>query len=253
MITMGFDKKSKKLIEGMAKFESRWAEGLKKFTFAFVNAVKKEVESAGRALPDVDYSKLEVLWFGDELGFGIVLPESMKDLEPDELKSRAFVVQPKKDDPKLEILQRYSPWPASLLPFVPSEAEAILVARKVSDAELSARETELKSDSELQTDLSGVGLTLSQRNRSTLGVKVYEDVGWLVLRAEFGLSGMQQVKHWRPALSLRSDERFMKSIADGFFEHVLGTDPNKLKQAIERGGPESGLPVIFRFQKGLGF
>lgn len=254
MITIALDKKTKRFMKQLDGFERRWRTGLGRFTYHFAAEVKRRVEASG-SRTGVDYAKLEVRWFQDLDGynsFAVLLPESARELTADEVKIHALYVLPAHDDPKLGLLAKYSPWPADMIPFVPGPSDAQLVSRKVSAEEIAVRTTDLQNDSELITQMKGLGLEFNTSPRASLGAPVSEDLAWTVLRHEFGLQGEPMVQHWRKSLKAGDDSRLIHDLTEGFLKWVVEGDARGLAGAEFKSGSDAALPVIFRFQDGLG-
>jgi len=102
----------------------------------------------------------------------------------------------------VDILTRYGPWPVDLVPVVPDPNEARVVARAVRSDEVGRLTTRiLRMKAQIESDLrragaNGVEVVSSRRSE---GLEVHDDIGYTVLRKEFGYMGKAE-SHWRPAL-----------------------------------------------------
>lgn len=256
MITIGLDPKTKKFMKDLKTFERRWNRGLERFAYAFADQVRERVRTAaGDRVKGVDYAQLEVLWFQEIDGFtsfAVVLPESARDLAADEMDRTALTILANQDDEKLLLLQKHSPWTTDLIPFVPAPTQAQVVTRRVSTDEIAALRAQLLSDQELAAQMSGLGLSFNKAARADLGRPVSEDLAWTVLRHEFGLSGEPMVLHWRRSLRTAKEQGYMEDLLDGFLEYVVQGDQRAIAAAKFKTGSTTSVPVMLKFQKGLG-
>jgi len=183
------------------------------FLLAMAAFVRREVE---RRAPDVRIGK-HMFPYAENLRIGIVdgassdmdavsiyFDNQKLMLDVDNMDGKALYFQSTDQSPKwVNVLMTYGPWPSHMVP-VPSEK---LHARVISR---NAREDELKALSDriyvrrgqIESDLrrAGAQKVSIEKTSNAVGVVVHEDVGYNILRAEFGYDGEQQVAHWRPAL-----------------------------------------------------
>jgi hypothetical protein len=256
MISIKLDTKTKALLKDLKTADRRWSVGLSRFTAAIAEQVRERVKSAaGQRVDGIDYAKLEIRWLHPEDGYQsyvLVLPDDESVLSGEKLKARAILVLSNGDSERAALLEQFSPWPPDLMPYVPGPSEAQLVSRLASSAELEERATALKEDKDLKKRMQELGLSFPQAPRGALDAPVREDLAWLVLRHEFGLGGLPAAAHWRPSLRHGSNKKMAMELADRFLRFVLRNDRRALREVAHRTGSNAWLPVIVRFQEGLG-
>lgn len=102
-------------------------------------------------------------------------------------------------DPKAAILGRHSPWTMTTLPFEPDRRIASITSRRVSEREVTKVEAMRRKDLPAITkQLADLGAPV-RKNKLLLSRRVSRDIGFEVLRREFGI-GARHHAHWRPAL-----------------------------------------------------
>ena len=109
----------------------------------------------------------------------------------------------------MEVLATYGPWPAFMVPVKVSKGDAVIISRKARQDEVEAFAERIYSRrGQIERKLRGAGAEDPQieSTENAVGVVVLEDVGYNVLRKEFGFDGEQQESHWRPALNVLKDE-----------------------------------------------
>lgn len=102
-------------------------------------------------------------------------------------------------DPAAVLLSKHNPWTMSTLPYEPTNRQATITARKVSEREIAKIQDMREADkAAVHDELIALGY---EPNRLTplLNRRVARDIAFEVLRQEFGIGG-QQSAHWRPAL-----------------------------------------------------
>ncbi len=113
------------------------------------------------------------------------------------------------------VLQRHGPWPTDMLPFHVHERQAKVVSRYAREDELNSLkgnllhkrdivEAELKMTKAPRSEIQGDEYNASSGN--AVGIVANDDIGYNVLRTEFGYDGNKQVSHWRPALRELGDQ-----------------------------------------------
>jgi len=109
----------------------------------------------------------------------------------------------KRVPPAVLILEKYSPWTLSLLPFVPEGRLAEVVSRRVRPAEVRAVEDRLKSDGrKWKRELDRAGYREDDKRKEKLrrSIRTVPDLAFEALRLEFGLNGGKTNPHWRPSI-----------------------------------------------------
>lgn len=117
----------------------------------------------------------------------------------------ALYVLPHRQAPGwVDVLTKWGPWPAELLPVKLETKHARVVSRTARPDEIRALTARLGSKrAEILSELEAAGAD-NPRIEVTMngvGTEVHEDIGHAVLRREFGMDGAQPRAHWRPALS----------------------------------------------------
>jgi hypothetical protein len=102
----------------------------------------------------------------------------------------------------VQTMMVYGPWPDYMIPIKPAPNEATVITRDARPDELQALEERImKARKEIEAELKSQGAPEPSFDRSdnASGVVVKEDIGYNILRKEFGLDGEAGVAHWRPA------------------------------------------------------
>lgn len=139
------------------------------------------------------------------------------------------------------VLARYGPWPARMLPVPMRPRDGKIISRTAREDEIRALTKRLIANkTEIETNLSNAGATNAkvQKSSAAVGVVVNEDIGYNVLRKEFGYDGSPQVSHWRPALGAvkkmipRVAEKFMTYLQTG--QEKIFDLPNDIKSVNKK-------------------
>ena len=145
-------------------------------------------------------------------------------------------------------MSRFGPWPASMIPMKVGAKDARLVSRNARPDEVDALAKRIYARrGEIEGNLQREGAPQFNISKGTnaVGSVVHEDVGYNVLRREFGWDGDQQEPHWRPAFRVLRDEvplvmekfiRYLETGQENVFEM-----PNKFGEisgAMLKGGEE---------------
>lgn len=132
-------------------------------------------------------------------------------------------VQPHKGSPKwVEVLRKYGPWPASLLPVPLATGDARVISRNMRPDEAKAFASRLgKAADAIVKELLAAGAKDPKMEQTNYGVGVVtkEDIGYAVLRREFGFDGEQPVSHWRPAIKETMDA--VPGVMEKFNQYML--------------------------------
>lgn len=198
------------------------------FLLSMASFVRKTVQSSAPdvKMGDKNFPYAEYLRIGlvqgaesDMDSVAIFFDNKKVVLEEGTMDGKALYFQPTRMSPKwVNVLMVYGPWPAHMVP-VPSER---LQARVISR---NAREDEIKALSDriyvnrgsIESDLrkAGAPVVSIDKTPNAIGIVVHEDVGYNILRTEFGYDGDKQVSHWRPAL------KKMKSVMPDLMKRYL--------------------------------
>lgn len=130
----------------------------------------------------------------------------------------------------VNVLMVYGPWPATMVPVPFDNMDAKVVSRNAREDEIKALAGRLYvKRGDIETDLRRAGATKVTIDKTPhgAGIVVHEDVGYNVLRAEFGFDGESQKAHWRPALKevkgkvpdlMKRYLMYLKTGRESFFE-----------------------------------
>lgn len=222
MPSVYFDRKAARLFTDMTEeWGERGAQGCAYLVLETAGLLRKAVQAKAPVLKfaggphgdDVDYAQeltIEVVGSGDDPTVALVYRNKKRvlneQLTVDKGAYTALYIIPRRSEkvPQwVRVMKRYNPWPAQLLPDKPPKGTARVVARKITKKE-NQDLTEIlfnqrfKIDQELRTG----GLhhkTLQFSSTAAQGLEVLDDVGYSILRAEFGWGG-PATPAWRPAV-----------------------------------------------------
>ena len=222
-----------------------------------VMAAEMLVEEIQSKAPDIDgyeyANDLEVmiLYSGDgewTEGVTITHPGQSRELTDDESDTVLFISPAPRSPAYVSVLQKYGPWPAPLMPVKLEPGQARVVSRRVSPSEAAyfTRNIEGKKR-RIEDDLRRSGLqdaSITQDNQGS-GTIVYSDLGFEVLRYEFGIH-QKQIRHWEPAL--RSLQIRMRDLGKKFVDFVSTGNEGVFSVARHDKVSLRALSDIQRFQ-----
>lgn len=125
-------------------------------------------------------------------------------LDAEDLRNMALFFRPHMGTAEwVKVLAMYGPWPGYLVPVDVTQRDARIISRTARPDELAALESRiLARRAEIVDALNRGGaknIDLRPSARAA-GLEVHEDLGWTVLRAEFGMGEVAGRAHWRPAI-----------------------------------------------------
>jgi hypothetical protein len=143
-------------------------------------------------------------------------------------RKTALVFIPRERSPKwVRVLGRYQPWPSYMVPTMPTSADAQVIARQITAREdQDLRDKIMNNRRRIEFELSDAGLRQSKIKTTTTpsdSVDVVDDIGYAVLRAEFGYGG-PATPHWRPAMSLLAGQ--YRELKEAYVKFVLTGNEN---------------------------
>lgn len=243
-----------------------YEEASERFLYAVFMRAQEMLEDRGSSAEGVDYSKLKFVDVGRLEGFNtmaLVHPELTRGLGAGDANATLVYVQPKRtNDQELEMLSRMSPWPPEVLKGPIDPADARVISRRVTKAEVVANVERLFKDDEAKAYMIEGGAisktkTLDEQKKEALdaalapGWEVEEDIAWRVLRQEYGLGEEMSIVHWRPTLKVVTEE--MQGEAEAFMMYLLGDDEALDRTKIDgKGVGGIGMSRILWFQQNLG-
>jgi hypothetical protein len=202
----------------VAEMTGRMERGRELFLLEIAGIVIKGVKSKGVKVKigneDVDYAKdlriAIVDGVSDYESVAIYFENSSVKLEAERLADTVLFVRALPSSPKwVDALIRFGPWPAELLPVHVMEKDAKLISRKARQDEIRAfadRIYDRRQEIERLLMSAGAKDPSIDSNDNAKGTIVNEDVGYNVIRKEFGFDGEGQEAHWRPALNMLEQE-----------------------------------------------
>lgn len=163
-------------------------------------------------------------------------------------------------DPKIDILEKYSPWTLDTIPYYPKKREAEVIARKAREREVRIISDSRKHDRrKWEPELSrlGVKVNRSKKAKPEEGSKAIADLAMLAMRIEFGLDGRKAVPHWRPALQRLGGKRFGVILSKHRRIQRTLTDPGFMEwkswpPQLSRTISEKAMSTYQGFQKRVG-
>lgn len=103
----------------------------------------------------------------------------------------------------ISVLNKYGPWPSNMVPIRVTSIHARIISRLARADELLALQEKMFINKErIELDFLKAGAPKVDIGETTngIGLKVFEDLGYNVLRKEFGFDGQKKRAHWRPAI-----------------------------------------------------
>jgi hypothetical protein len=217
----------------MCEMPMRLERGRMLFLLSMANLMRKEIQKRAPEVDiggeTVDYARdlriAIVSGVKDQESVAIYFEHAEAELTEDRMGNTALFVRAVSGAPEwVNVLVRFGPWPASMLPMQVRSHEGKVIARKARPDELKALSARLYARrQEIEGLLARAGASNPKVEQSgvAVGVVIREDVGYNVLRKEFGFDGDKQEAHWRPALKILRDaiplmvNRFTRYIMTG--------------------------------------
>jgi hypothetical protein len=212
----------------------RIERGMQLFLLASAKILREAVAAKAPTIPSVGYyaEDLEVV-----LVEGVPSEEAVALLyknKPRKLnieldgRKTALLFIPRERSPKwVRVLGRYQPWPSYMVPTMPTSADAQVIARQITAREdQDLRDKIMNNRRRIEFELSDAGLRQSKIKTTTTpsdSVDVVDDIGYAVLRAEFGYGG-PATPHWRPAMSLLAGQ--YRELKEAYVKFVLTGNEN---------------------------
>jgi len=264
-------------VKQLEKAIKTYEEVTERFLYAIAEKLEEALDKRGGEVKSVDYKTMELLEMGKVDGFttfALVHPEVPKELTPGEINQTVVVVIPKqitgatRRDSQgrfvntMRTLAELSPWPVTALPQpYPTPQEARLVFRNVRLDEYVERVDQLVADDRARAVMEGRGILSPADSPERARQKILarqlaeklvalEDIGWRVLRQEFGIGDDPVIKHWTPALTSLQDD--VKEEAENFIRYLLGDEKALEATKLDGMGNARQMDRIVWFQEMLG-
>ena len=211
---MQLDKESLKLMDDMKR---KWPKRLEEARVFFLLDVAKymlkavqehnvSIDSGGEPWKYADDLMLGVLDSGEGQDVvAIYLDGATAKITNESAENTVIYFQVHRGSPEwVNVLREFSPWPAHMIPVKvkTSDAKAISrIARQDEIRELSRRIFMHKNVIESSFAKAGIrGVHIGSTDYG-IGLSTHEDLGYNVLRREFGMDGYKKEAHWRPAFA----------------------------------------------------
>lgn len=171
------------------------------------------VETIQRHAPEIkingemkDYSKNLAIGIvdGDDDMDAVAIWVEGSTLKIDEknIKGKALYFQATRKSPKwVNVLMVYGPWPSTMVPVPTKDLEAKVISRNAREDELRRLANRINMNKgKIESDFASAGMPNVSigETSNAIGVVIEEDIGYNILRSEFGYD-RKQVSHWRPA------------------------------------------------------
>jgi hypothetical protein len=139
----------------------------------------------------------------DEDAFAIYFEHERSVLTEDQVGRTALFVRAHPQSPGwVDVLTRWGPWPAELMPVKLAPQHARVISRTARPDEikaLTARLTGKRQQILAELLKAGADNPRMERGLGAAGTEVTQDIAHAVLRREFGMDGDVPRAHWRPA------------------------------------------------------
>ncbi len=200
------------VVNEMQKWKQRVTRGQELYLLEMARILREKLRNSA---PDikvgdkmVDYAKELRIAIADgieENGAVCVYFENAEvELTVDRLGETALFFRKISSSPDwVDVLIKYGPWPAEMIPVAVKNTHAKVIARKARQDELQALSNRIyfrRQEIESLLSRAGASNPRVEKTENGVGVVVKEDVGYNVLRKEFGFDGEKQEAHWRPAI-----------------------------------------------------
>jgi len=195
------------------KFPQRMEKGRELFLLAMAEQVRSEVQ---RFAPEIKFGESEIP-YAQDLRIAIVdgADNDMESvaiyfegkevaLTAETADGKALFFRPKQGSPKwVDVLMMYGPWPSYMVPVDVKEGDAVVVSRNARPDELNRLADRIyvrRGGIESALRKAGAAKVTIDKTDKAVGIVVNEDVGYNILKVEFGYDDSKSVAHWRPAL-----------------------------------------------------
>lgn len=212
ILQVGF---SEKTIRLMREIETEWPKRLRMargfflldvggYMMGRVMELAPEIEIGGESKEYAKDLRIGLLEEGsDEDVIAIYLDGKTAEITKDDKGKTVLYFRAHNGSPDwVSVLIRYGPWPAEMVPVKVFTNQAKVVSRKARADELDALVGRIYSQSsEIENALVQAGANSPHVGYTDygIGLMAHVDLGYNVLRKEFGLDGEGNFPHWRPA------------------------------------------------------
>jgi hypothetical protein len=228
ILSVGFSKNTVKLIrEIKEEWPKRLMEARGLFLLDVGNYMMKrvmelapEIEFGGETHKWADDLRIGLLDEGEDLDvIAIYLASETAEIKQNDKGRTVLYFRSHNGSPKwISTLTRYGPWPVEMVPVEVFSSQAKVISRKAREDEISAlydRIYRQKRKIELELLSAGARSVHVGYTEHGIGLMAHVDIGYNVLRKEFGFDGEAKHPHWRPAF------KDTKGYAKKAFEKVV--------------------------------
>ena len=252
MPSIYFTEETVKLANEIAEqMPQRVEKGMQLFLLAAAKILREGVIANGPNIDGVGYyaDDLEVVLvegMGNEVGVALLYKNKPRKLNIEtEGRRTALLFKPSEQSPKwVRALARYQPWPSYMVPVMPMKKDAQVIARRITEREdQDLHDRIMANRRKIEFDLKEAGLrdnAIKTNTKPSDSVDVIDDIGYAVLRAEFGYGGPVQ-PHWRPALANMAQE--YEKLQRAFVEYVQTGKDNGFDLPKYKSVADSGLAM----------
>lgn len=220
------NKTAKVMTDIRNNWPKRVEEGRKIFLVQLSDYVRNEIVKKAPEINGQNYARDLKIGFvsgvDDNDVVAIYFDDVSRKFKVDEKKNVVLMIGAHNKSPKyVYVLEDYGPWPSHILPIRLEEGDAKIVARNVRNDEMRSLESRIFSNKiEIENKLRAAGAKEVKIvvSKNAEGIEVHDDVGYTVLRKEFGFDG-QQEPHWRPAL--KKIKTIVKKLLDNYLYYIM--------------------------------
>lgn len=175
---------------------------------------------------DVDYARqlrlgiVETGASGSSDVLAIYLDGEHFQVSEEGIELTVLYFRPRLSSPEwVTVLARHGPWPALLVPVMVSSADSATISRRARPDEITFLSKALMADkTKIEAELMAAGAMSPEigESKNAIGLSVKEDIGYNVLRREFGMDGEMAEPHWRPAIKATKEyaEKSLEKVID---------------------------------------
>lgn len=243
---------SLKAMNEMLLWPDRVRTGRRLFMLAMAARCRDKVRALAPKIDGEDYARDLRVGFvsgvDSDSMVAIYFEDKKRRLREKDAADAVLIVSALSNSPKFVfVLQQYGPWPASMLPVKLEPEEAKVIRRNVREDELNGiRRRILEKRIVIETELRNAGapkVNIADGDNH-VGLEAHDDIGFAVLRKEFGFHGKQE-SHWRPAI--RSLKAEMPRLLAIFLEYI------KTGKSELFDGEEDEPITAKKYSSGVGF
>jgi len=149
------------------------------------------------------------------------------------------------------ILAKHSPWTMDTLPYEPNRRVASIRAIRATAAEVKKIEVERQKElPAVQKQLQKAGIKQFRAAKERFGRKVTRDIGFEVLRREFGIQSKTSA-HWRPAIKAARTEHVDAALKKLVRWLTVPSEKRWQKNLVIKQEQGSVISRVERFQKAV--